>query len=1199
MMNNRTANVLSRKVVSFLLLICMLAFSGMPVWAAEEISKLVLSKNAVTLSVDDTTSITATAVFVSGSTSDVTIKTDWSSGDESIVSVYSGSLVAKAKGTTIVTATYMGKTVPIQVTVEKKVSSLTKSKQKLDLRVGKQEQLQLTATYSDGSTEIVNDKAEWTTASDAIATVDRGMVTAIDAGQTTISAKYLSKTVTFDVDVDVAKRLETDPKELSLRIGETGSVKLNATFSDGTVEDVAEKAEWKTDNDQVADAIKGKITAYGSGQATLTGTYGTKQTTVVVTVETANRLTASEKDIFLKVDGSKKVTLTALYADGTTEDVTSKAEWSSTDDSIASTEDGTITGYKVGEATITALYGTKTTTIKVDVGVPRLLELDKTNLTLQKGASGKLALTAVYADGSREDVTDKAEWEAKDTAVAYVHNGEIKALSAGETIVSASYGEISVSAQVAVDVSQSLKLSETALETKEGASNQITATMTYADGTTKDVTALAEWSTGDANIASVYGGKVYSIANGQTTITASYQGKTAVVTVRVEMPRKLELSTADLYLKKGATQKVTLKATYSDGTTLDVSDKATWSSDHEDIAYTVKGTVTAVAVGQATITGTYGGKSVTLAVDVDTAKKLELSTNEVYLKKSGKQKVTVKATYSDGSTEDVTDKATWTSDHEDIAYVVKGTITAAAVGEANITATYGGKSVKLTVDVDVAKRLEISSKTVSLRKGGTSNLTVTAYFADESHEDVTSTAIWTVANKSIADVTKGKITAVAAGETTVTAEFSGQTVTADIEVDLADKLQSSASLLELQVGQTQTVSITAVYADSKTEDVTQTATWQSQNAAVATVSKGRIQAVSQGEAVLTAQHGNKTVQVRVRVGVVQSLAISKDKLVFTKGGGETLVLKATFTDGTVKDVTNEAVWTSSAVGVATVSSNGYVAAVASGKTTITADYGNMKMSASVEVDNAQYLSINPKLLVMEKDDEQTLELTAYYTDGTTEDVTSKAVWTISNNKVAEVINGTVSTFGTGKATVTGTFGTQKVTVPLEVSVAQKITVNEKLVQMKTGDKFQLSVNAVYSDGTTRNVTDEAEWSSRNFKIADVQGGLVEAAATGKTTIGVKYGGKSLSVNIEVNQLKYLKTDVKRLNMKAGEEKTIALIATFKDSTELEVNSSAEWKSSNDKVADVKDGVITAYGKGTATISSKFGGKTTSITVVVK
>lgn len=81
---------------------------------------------------------------------------------------------------------------------------------------------------------------------------------------------------------------------------------------------------------------------------------------------------------------------------------------------------------------------------------------------------------------------------------------------------------------------QSLEVSPAAPSIADGATVQLTATGTYPDTSTRDVTADSDWSTSDAAIATVSaGGLVTGVAAGSATITAMYSdlSDTASVTV--------------------------------------------------------------------------------------------------------------------------------------------------------------------------------------------------------------------------------------------------------------------------------------------------------------------------------------------------------------------------------------------------------------------------------------------------------------------------------------------------------------------------------------------------------------------------------------------------------------------------------------------------------------------------------------------
>ncbi|UJF32853.1 Ig-like domain-containing protein [Paenibacillus hexagrammi] len=665
----------SRKVFIFyvcLTLVMLTSISGAwgagRAYASETISRLVLSTNSLTLSVDDSQTLTATAIYASGSTDDVSILTDWSSGDTSIATVYNGTVVAKAEGTTVITATYLAKTVVVNVTVKKKVRSLTKSKSTVNMRIDATEQLNLTATYTDNSTENVNALAEWSIDNDAIATVSNGLITALSSGQAVITAKYGNKSVTIAVNVDVARRLDIDQSSLELRTGGTQQLKLMATFDDGSVVDVADKAEWSTSQGNVADAFKGLVTAYGSGEAVLTAEYGTKTATVYVDVEMAKRLDVNKSDLFMKVDESEQLTLNATFADGTVEDVTSKAEWSSDNEDVASVTSGKITIYSVGEATITAQYGSKTTTVSVNAGVPKTLEAGTPTLNLHKGDKSAVTITATYMDGNQEDVTDKVSWTSDNEEVAFASDGNVYALTSGQANLTAEYGGKKAVIQAQVDVTRSLTASETSLSLKSDESKQVTLKVVYTDGTSEDVTSKASWSTDNTDTAAAQAGNITALKPGQATITASYGGQSAVITVNVDQVKKLTSSETDLFLQKNGSKQLSLTAYFDDSTSEDVTSKATWTSADEDIAYVTGGAIHAVSTGRTTITGTYGGKSVIVTVDVAVARKLEFSTKLLSLRSGDTASLTLKATFADGTSEDVTSEAVWSSSEDDVAY---------------------------------------------------------------------------------------------------------------------------------------------------------------------------------------------------------------------------------------------------------------------------------------------------------------------------------------------------------------------------------------------------------------------------------------------------------------------------------------------------------------------------------------------------
>ena len=205
----------------------------------------------------------------------------------------------------------------------------------------------------------------------------------------------------------------------------------------------------------------------------------------------------------------------------------------------------------------------------------------------------------------------------------------------------------------------------------------------------------------------------------------------------------------------------------------DASDKSvTWTSSDSSIA-TVNdnGTITAIAIGTATITvkTNDGGKTATCRVSVTpihvTSVKLNKSSTTLVVGESETLTATVLPA-------DATDKSvTWTSSDSSVATVnSNGTITAVAIGTATITVKTndGGKTATCWVSVTPVHvtRISLNKTSTTLVVGNTETLTATVLPEDATDKSVT----WTSSNSSVATVnSNGKITAVGQGNATIIA----------------------------------------------------------------------------------------------------------------------------------------------------------------------------------------------------------------------------------------------------------------------------------------------------------------------------------------------------------------------------------------------------------------------------------------------
>jgi len=149
-----------------------------------------------------------------------------------------------------------------------------------------------------------------------------------------------------------------------------------------------------------------------------------------------------------------------------------------------------------------------------------------------------------------------------------------------------------------------------------GTSVQLTATGTFSDGSTQDLTTSVSWTSEDTTIATPHpGGLATGTGVGMTTITATQAGVSGSTTITVTSAvlTSIEITPANPTISvhgEKTTVKLTATGIFSDGSMQDLTNSVSWTSSNDAIA-TVEpsGLVKARAVGTAIITATQAGVS--------------------------------------------------------------------------------------------------------------------------------------------------------------------------------------------------------------------------------------------------------------------------------------------------------------------------------------------------------------------------------------------------------------------------------------------------------------------------------------------------------------------------------------------------------------------------------------------------------------
>ena len=409
------------------------------------------------------------------------------------------------------------------------------------------------------------------------------------------------------------------------------------------------------------------------------------------------------------------------------------------------------------------------------------------------------------------------------------------------------------------------------------------------------------------------------------------------------------------------------------------------------------------------------------------------------------------ASYSDSTTLDVSSQVAWTSSNESIAKITAtGGVEGVSEGTATLTGIYGGLTVTRNVTITAPEEngnMWSTSTLVNLQTGTSGQSTVKAIYSDGSKVDVTSSAVWTSEDTSIATVTNGLITAVKEGTTKVYAVYKFRPAI-EFTVTVTDTppvtknligLTSNPNLVQKAVGVETQLVITGLYDDASTADVTDQATFTSSNTAIATVSPtGVVKGVAVGGGVtinITVNGKSTSVPVVVTAPIQDAVTVSRTAVgPINPGGYADIIAKAHYTDGSEVTLAN-ASWASSDNDVATVSQTGRISAVSNGTATITVSYGGFSATVTVTVATftASVVSLTANTTVTVIVGEQaSLGLVAHLDDDTTINAGPIATLSSSNSDVADYVNGKVLGVSAGTATITATLGGKSTSIAVTV-----------------------------------------------------------------------------------------------------------------------------------------------------------------------
>ena len=265
----------------------------------------------------------------------------------------------------------------------------------------------------------------------------------------------------------------------------------------------------------------------------------------------------------------------------------------------------------------------------------------------------------------------------------------------GTSTISATLGGVTGSTVLTVTaaVLQSIAVTPANPSIAKGATQQFTATGTYSDNSTQNLTSQVTWASATTSVATITAaGLATAVATGHLHASAprsaAISGST-VLTVSAAVLQSIAVTPANPSIAKGPTEQFTATGTYSDNSTQDLTSQVTWASSHYLRRHHLQRRSQGLAIGRGHGTSTISAMldgvagSTVLTVTAAALESISVTPANPSIPVGEVQPFTATGTYSDNSTQDLTSQVTWASATTSVATITSGGL-ASAFGDRHL-----------------------------------------------------------------------------------------------------------------------------------------------------------------------------------------------------------------------------------------------------------------------------------------------------------------------------------------------------------------------------------------------------------------------------------------------------------------------------------------------------------------------------------
>jgi alpha-tubulin suppressor-like RCC1 family protein/6-phosphogluconolactonase (cycloisomerase 2 family) len=400
----------------------------------------------------------------------------------------------------------------------------------------------------------------------------------------------------------------------TIAAGQTAQFTVSGSLSDGTTAYLTSSSVWQSSNTSVAViSSTGVAFALSQGSTTVTACYGSfcGSAALTVTSGAAPPATLSPASLSFPTAGTQSLVL-SNNSSSTLGALTirfsgpSAADFTETDNcggALATSASCTI------NITLTpGAAGTRSAELDIFDACLRLtaistlsggamlssIAITPLSATITAGKTQQYAATGTYSDGYTQNITNSVTWTSSDATIAAINAaGLATGLKAGGPVsIQAKLGSVSsnnASLTVTAAALVSIAITPVSSSVAVGSTVPFTATGTYTDGSTQNITGSVAWSSSDTTIATISTSGVGTGVNagGPVNIQASLSGipsNKALLTVTARVPVSIAITPISAAVLVGRTQGYTATATYSNGSTANITTSVTWASSNGAVA---------------------------------------------------------------------------------------------------------------------------------------------------------------------------------------------------------------------------------------------------------------------------------------------------------------------------------------------------------------------------------------------------------------------------------------------------------------------------------------------------------------------------------------------------------------------------------------------------------------------------------------